>query len=309
MTRYRLINWILFLLLSLIWGSSFILMKNSKEQLSGPQIAALRIFSAGVALLPFSIVHLRKVSWRNIPMIIVAGVTGNLLPAFLYAMAIAKNIDSSLASILNSLTPIFVVIIAIAIFRDKIRTQKIIGVLVGFVGLALLFVFWKGINFEHFKYASFILLATVLYGININLVAHFLKAINPLHVATISLAFMTIPTSIILWQQDFFRLPFSDSAVQRAIIDAIVLGIAGSAIATAIFYMLIKRAGGLFASLVTYGVPFVGIFWGILDNEPVTVIEIGCLGIILLGVYLVNRPEKKENDPKVSKMELANKTI
>jgi drug/metabolite transporter (DMT)-like permease len=262
-------------------------MKHSKEQLSGPQIAALRIFSAGVVLLPFSIVHLRKVSWRNIPMIIVAGVTGNLLPAFLYAMAIAKNIDSSLASILNSLTPIFVVIIAIAVFRDKIRTQKIIGVLVGFVGLALLFIFWKGINFENFKYASFILLATVLYGININLVAHFLKAINPVRVATISLAFMTIPTSIILWRQDFLQLPFSDSAVQRAIIDATVLGIAGSAIATAIFYLLIKRAGGLFASLVTYGVPFVGIFWGILDNEPVTEMEIGCLGIILLLVYIV----------------------
>src|SRR5262249_5998145 len=115
MTKHTLINWILFLLLSVIWGSSFILMKHSKEQLSGPQIAALRIFSAGVVLLPFSIVHLRRVSWRNIPMIIVAGVTGNLLPAFLFAMAIAKNIDSSLASILNSLTPIFVVIIAIAV--------------------------------------------------------------------------------------------------------------------------------------------------------------------------------------------------
>jgi drug/metabolite transporter (DMT)-like permease len=284
-------------------------MKHSKEQLSGPQIAALRIFSAGVVLLPFSIVHLRKISWRNIPLIIVAGVTGNLLPAFLYATAIANNIDSSLASILNSLTPIFVVIFAIVVFRDKIRTQKIIGVFVGFAGLALLFVLWKGINFEHFKYASFILLATVLYGININLVAHFLKEINPLHVATISLAFMTIPTSVILWQKNFFQLAFSDSTVQRSIVDATVLGIAGSAIATAIFYLLIKRAGGLFASLVTYGVPFIGIFWGIMDNEPVTVIEIGCLGIILLGVYLVNRPEKKQNDPEVSKMQLADKTI
>jgi drug/metabolite transporter (DMT)-like permease len=284
-------------------------MKHSKEHLSGPQIAALRIFSAGVVLLPFSIVHLRKVSWRKFPMIIIAGVTGNLLPAFLYAMAIAKNIDSSLASILNSLTPIFVVIIAIAIFRDKIRTRKIIGVLIGFVGLALLFVFWKGINFEHFKYASLILLATVLYGVNINLVGHFLREINPLHVATVSLAFMTIPTSFILWQQNFFQLPFSEGTVQRAIIDATVLGIAGSAIATAIFYLLIKRAGGLFASLVTYGVPFVGIFWGVLDNEPITVMEIGCLGIILLGVYLVNRTDKSENHPEISAVGLAEKAI
>jgi drug/metabolite transporter (DMT)-like permease len=122
----KLVNWFLFLLLSIIWGSSFILMKHSKEQLSAPQIAALRIFSAGIVLLPFAIFHIRKVKQRKIFIVIISGITGNLLPAFLFASAIAKNIDSSLASILNSLTPLFVVIIAISIFRDKIRVQKII---------------------------------------------------------------------------------------------------------------------------------------------------------------------------------------
>ncbi len=305
----KLINWLLFLLLSIIWGSSFILMKHSKEELTASQIAALRIFSAGLILLPFAIVHLTKIPRKKILIVILSGITGNLLPAFLFASAIAKNIDSSLASILNSLTPLFVVLIAIGIFRDKIRIQKITGVLVGFLGLILLFLSWKGISFENFKYALLILLATVCYGINVNMVAHFLKEVNPLHIATISLAFMIIPAIFVLWQQNFLQLAFDESSVQWAVAEATLLGIVGSAIATAVFYILIKRAGGLFASLVTYGIPFIGIFWGIVDGEKITIKQVACLGIILFGVYLTGKADKKVSKPEVLLAELAEENL
>ena len=299
MLRHKLINWLLFLVLSIIWGSSFILMKHSKEELTAAQIAAIRIFSAGLAMLPFAVFHLTKIRKGKIFLIILSGITGNLLPAFFFASAIARNIDSSLASILNSLTPIFVVLIAVGIFKDKIKFQKILGVLVGFVGLSLLFLSWRCIGFEIFKFALLILLATVCYGINVNMVGHFLKQVNPLHIATISLAFMLIPTAFVLWQQDFLSLSFNESRVQWALVEATVLGIVGSALATGVFYVLIKRAGGLFASLVTYGIPVIGIGWGIIDGESITIKQIACLGIILFGVYLTSRPEKKENKPKV----------
>ena len=304
---YKLINWCIFLLLTIIWGSSFILMKHSKEELSASQIAALRIFSAGLVLLPFAIFHLKRIPRRKIFLVILSGITGNLIPAFLFAISISKNIDSSLASILNSLTPLFVVLIAIGIFRDKIKIQKIIGVLVGLAGLTLLFLTWKGISFENFKYASLILLATICYGINVNMVGHFLKELNPLHIATISLGFMTLPALYILWQQDFLQLAFNEYSVQWAIAEATILGVVGSAIATALFYILIKRAGGLFASLVTYGIPFIGIFWGILDGETMGIKQIACLGVILFGVYLANRPDKKEIKPDRSVSEIAEK--
>jgi len=295
----KFINWLLFLALSIIWGSSFILMKHSKEELSAPQIAALRIFTAGVIFLPLAVFHIAKIPRKKILIIILSGVTGNLLPAFLFASAIARNIDSSLAAILNSLTPIFVVLIALVIFRDKIKTQKIIGVLIGFVGLTLLFLLWKGVSFENFKYALLILLATVLYGVNVNVVGHFLKEIPSLYIATISLSFMIIPTTWVLWQENFLQLSFNESTVQWAIVEAAILGIVGSAIATALFYILIKRAGGVFASLVTYGVPFIGILWGMLDGEKITIKQVACLGIILFGVYLANLPDKKENKTDV----------
>jgi len=299
MQTKKLINWVLFIVLTIIWGSSFILMKHSKEELSASQIAALRIFSGGIILLPLAVVHLPRIPSKKILIIILSGITGNLLPAFLFASAIAKNIDSSLAAILNSFTPIFVVLIAIVIFRDKIKLQKIVGVIIGFVGLSLLFVLWKGVSFENFKYALLILLATVLYGVNINMVGHFLRDVPPLYIATISLAFMIIPTTWVLWQQNFLQLAFDETAVQWAIVETAILGVVGSAIATVLFYVLIKRAGGIFAALVTYGVPFIGILWGVLDGEKITIQQAGCLGIILSGVYLANLPDKKESKPNV----------
>jgi len=295
----KLINWLLFFILSIIWGSSFILMKHSKEELTASQIAALRIFSAAVVFLPLALFHIKRVPSKKIFIIILSGITGNLVPAFLFALAISKNIDSSLAAILNSFTPIFYVFIAIAIFRDKIKVQKIIGIVIGFAGLTLLFLLSKGISFENFKFALLILLATVLYGINVNMVGHFLKEIPSLYIATISLAFMIFPTAWILWQQDFLNLEFRENTVRLAIVEASILGIVGSAIATAIFYILIKRAGGIFASLVTYGVPFIGILWGILDGEKITIKQVACLAVILFGVYLSNLPDKKEGKTAV----------
>src|SRR6185369_8564347 len=169
----------------------------------------------------------------------------------------------------NSFTPVFVVIIAIIFFKDKISNAKLTGVLIGFIGVALLFYSWKGIGFENLGYASLILLATVFYGMNVNMVSHFLKDVNPIHVATVSIAFMIIPTAFILWQQDFLQLAFDEEKVQFAVLESTMLGIVGTAIATALFYVLIKRSGGLFASLVTYSIPIVGIILGIADGETV----------------------------------------
>ena len=291
----KIISWGIFILLCFIWGSSFILMKSSKEELTASQIGALRIFSAGLVFLPFAIFHITKIPRKKILLIILVGLFGNLFPAFLYAFAISKNIDSSLAGILNSLTPICVVVVGIFFFRDKIKIQKIIGVLVGFAGLLLLTLTQNNINFQNFGYSLLVVLATLFYGFNINMVAHFLKKENPVHVATVSIAFMLIPTAFVLWQQGFLQLDFSNHEVQWAVTASVFLGIVGSAIAMALFYILVKLSGGLFASLVTYGIPFVALFWGFIYGEGITLIEIGCLIIILLGVYLANQPDKIES--------------
>ncbi len=287
----KFISWAIFIILCFIWGSSFILMRYSKDDLSSPQIAAVRIFSAGLVFLPLAFFHLSKIPRQKIGMVILIGIVGNLIPAFLFAEAIARNIDSSLAGILNSLTPVCVALIAIIFFKDKIRTQKIVGVLVGFAGLILLTVTQGDISLANIGYSLLIVLGTISYGVNVNLVSHRLKGINPVHIATVSLAFLTIPTAFVLWQQGFLQLDFNNAKIRLAVIASASLGIVGSAIATALFYILVQKAGGLFASLVTYGIPFVALFWGFIYGEKITIIEIVCLGIILLGVYLANRKD------------------
>jgi drug/metabolite transporter (DMT)-like permease len=284
----RFISWALFTLLTFIWGSSFILMKIGYEALSPTQIAGVRIFSGGLVFIPFAIFHLTKVPGRKVPLLIVAGLTGNLIPAFLFTAAITK-LDSSLEGILNSLTPIWVVTIGILIYRDKIQTRKIIGVLVGFAGLVLLTLSQKEVSLDNLGYSSLVILATLCYGFNVQMVSHYLKGIPSFHIATISLALMTIPAGIVLWWNGFFGLDFSDSAVQWSTIASLMLGLAGSALGNVLFYGLVNRAGALFTSLVTYAIPFVALLWGVLDGELVTWKELVCLAIILSGVYLTNK--------------------
>ncbi|MCB0776278.1 MAG: DMT family transporter [Chitinophagaceae bacterium] len=289
-------KWFLFVILCFIWGSSFKLMRDGTASMTAAQVAALRIFSAGLVFVPFAFFHLRTIPKKKLGIVILSAVVGNLIPAFLFAAALTK-IDGSLGGILNSLTPICVVITGILLYRDKIKTQKILGVIIGFAGLALLILSpvitgEKSISFENPGHLLLIVAATFLYGINVNMVSHLLKGMNPVHVATVSLSFMTIPSLLALWQQNFLDLNFKSSETQYAVFAVIILGIFGSAIATVLFYMLVRRAGGLFASLVTYGIPFVALFWGVIDNEKIGLLQIICLFIILSGVYLANRPEK-----------------
>lgn len=284
----RFISWALFTLLTFIWGSSFILMKIGYQALSPTQIAGVRIFSGGLVFIPFAIFHLSKVPVKKLPLLIVAGLTGNFIPAFLFTAAITK-LDSSLEGILNSLTPIWVVTIGILVYRDKIQARKIIGVLIGFAGLVLLTLLQKEVSLDNLGYSSLVILATLCYGFNVQMVSHYLKGISSFHIATISLAMMAIPAGIVLWWNGFLQLDFSDPTVQWSTIAALLLGLGGSAIGNILFYALVNRAGALFTSLVTYGIPFVALLWGIQVGEPVTWREIVCLAIILSGVYLANK--------------------
>jgi drug/metabolite transporter (DMT)-like permease len=276
-------------------------MHDSQQGLNSIQIAAVRIFSAGLVFIPFAFFHFKSIPKNKLGLVILSAVVGNLLPAFLFAEAITK-LDSSLAGILNSLTPICVVIIGIFFFKDRIKSQKIWGVITGFIGLVLLTILpmiieKKMMSMENLGYTSLIVVATFLYGLNVNMVGHYLKGLNPVHIATVSLSVMTIPTGFILWYQGFHLLNFKSVNVQYSIWASVALGIAGSAIATALFYMLVKKAGMLFASLVTYGIPFIALFWGFIDKEKITWVQWLCLGIILFGVYLANMPDKKTAIP------------
>jgi len=287
MAKQNFTNWLLFIVLSLVWGSSFILMKTSAEHLNGLQIGAIRIFAAGISFLPWAIFHISKIPLRKIGIVALTGLFGNFLPALLFASAIKGNGESSLASILNSLTPLFVVVIGVLFFKSKVQGRKIAGVLIGFMGLVILSLLRGPVSANDYG-VLLILIATVGYGITVNLVGNYLKGMDGFKIASVSLAIMAIPAAMIMWQQNVFAIVRYDETARWSIAIACLLGLVGSAIATGLYYVLIQRAGGLFASLVTYAIPVVAMFWGLLADEHITAIQIACLAIILAGVYIAS---------------------
>jgi drug/metabolite transporter (DMT)-like permease len=289
MSKEKALNWGIFILLSVIWGSSFILMKKSTESLSGIQIGAVRVWAAGMVLLPFGIYNVSKIPGDKLHLIIITGLLGTFFPAFLFAVAIENNVNSSVAGILNSLTPLFVVLNGLLFFQAQVSRRKMMGVLIGLVGLVILSLTRGNLSFNELGYTLLILLGTLMYGLNVNIVSHKLKDIPPLRMASVSLSFIGILAGIICYQQNVFSMWQYDETSRFSILASSVLGIVGTAIATAVFYVLIKRAGGLFASLVTYGIPVISILWGVWDHENVTGLQVGCLGLILGGVYVANR--------------------
>ena len=284
-----MVKWSIFIVLSIIWGSSFKLMKYGMEALSPYQVASLRMISAGVILLPFAVTAIRRIPNNKIAMVILSGLLGSFFPSYLFCIAETK-IDSSLAGILNALTPLFTVLVGVGFFKIKVSRLRYIGVIVGFVGLALLFIAGGNITFTYLSYALLVLLATVFYGINVNMVGKYMNQIGSLNIASLAFGFLIIPSTVILWYTGFFNYPLLDKEIIMATGASVILGVFGTAIASVLFYVLVKRAGGLFASTVTYGIPFVAVFWGLLSGEFITLIQVGCLAIILAGVYLANKP-------------------
>lgn len=276
-------SWVLFFVLAVVWGSSFILMKEGAKNLSGWQIGAIRIFSAALVLLPFAVSSVRKLPVQKLPLIILTGILGNLFPAFLFGIAIQRQIQSSLAGILNSLTPLFVIILGALFFNKKVPAKKVAGVVVGLAGLVLLSLTKGPVTLSEVGFTLLILLATIFYGLNVNIITTYLQGINPLGMAAVSIASLLLPSLAILLLNP---VSFATAPERQSIFACVALGVLSSAMATALYYLLIKKAGGLFASLVTYAVPVVAIGWGLLFGEQVGPVQVGCLAIILVGVYL-----------------------
>ena len=263
-------------------------MKLGMQALTAYQVASIRILSAAIALLPFAYKAFRNVPKNKRGFVILSGLLGSFFPAFLYCIAETK-INSSLAAILNSLTPMFTIIVGVTFFKLTAGIYKILGVVTGFIGLLLLpFAAHEGISVGDLSYASLVLMATVCYACNVNMVSRYLQNTAAISVAAMSFAFLLLPALLILIFSGYFELPFTSEPVMHATLASCLLGVMGSAVATILFYMLVKRDGPLFASLVTYGIPVIAVIWGMLYGEQVTLAEIGCLLIILAGVYMVN---------------------
>jgi drug/metabolite transporter (DMT)-like permease len=264
-------------------------MKLGLRGLSAVQVASLRIIFSALFLIPLSVISFSTLPKNKWFPVFFSGLLGSLLPAYLFCIA-EQGIDSALAGTLNSLTPIFVIITGALFFGIKASSNKISGILIALTGSFLLFLSQPA-NSEHqnLLYVGYVLIATFCYGLNVNLVHKYLHGVPSLQIAALALTLNAIPATIVLAASGYFSSDFSEVEFIKANAYAALLGIAGTAIASVIFYKLIKTAGVVFASLVTYGIPFVACMWGLFLGEEIGWKQWGSLVVMLSGVYLANR--------------------
>lgn len=275
--------------LAIIWGSSFILIKKGLLAYSPVQVGTLRIIFACIVLLPIAVKNFKNLFPSNWKKLLVLGTIANLAPAILFALA-ETNLSSSLAGMLNSLTPIFTIIIGVLFYRVKINLILAIGLSLGLIGSVILSLVGAGGELGTFNiYALFVIAATILYGIAGHLIKKYVGKIDP--VVLVSLTMLAVgPFSLIaLLTTDFIHHTISHPDAIFSISSIFILGAIGTAFALAIFNKLIKMTNAVFASSVTYLIPIAAIAWGIIDNEALFPLHFVGMGIIILGIFLINK--------------------
>ncbi len=295
----RIIAWTILLTLVLIWGSSFILIKRGLEVFNFVEVGALRISIAFLFLFPLAMIKIRKINHKDLLYVFLVGLIGNGFPAFLFARA-QTGIDSNLAGILNSLTPLFTLVIAVSFFRFRVHWLNITGIFIALAGAVGLTSISGGndLNFN-IRYAVYVLLATICYATSVNLIKYKLEKLDIVTITSLSFFIVGIPVLIYL----LIATPFLNEVTTNpeffiGFFYIAILGILGTALAMLAFNRLIKISDPVFASSVTYMIPIMAVIWGIVDGETFEVIYLLWIFLILSGVYLVNRKFFRKNHPK-----------
>jgi drug/metabolite transporter (DMT)-like permease len=279
------LKWVYLLVLALIWGSSFILIKKGLVGLTAFQLGSLRIIFAALFLLLIGFKSLIKIPSHQWKYIALTSIFGTFVPAYLFAIA-ETQIDSSITAILNSLTPLNTLILGAAFFGITFRRSQIWGVVIGLLG-SMLLVFNGAVNHpeQNYYYAILVLIASICYAVNVNLIKKYLSDLTPLSITTGNFLILLFPALTILFFSGFFDVVQVEK-VQHSLLFILILGVVGTGIANVIFFKLIQISSPVFATSVTYLIPVVAFFWGLLDHEMLTFVQgIGAF-VILIGVYL-----------------------
>ncbi|MEQ8324824.1 MAG: DMT family transporter [Vicingaceae bacterium] len=276
------------LLLAFIWGSSFILMKIGLREIPFQELGALRMIIAFLSLTPLGFNAWKRIDKKLWKYLLVVGLCGSGIPAFLFALAQTK-INSSLAGMLNSLVPLFTLLFGLVFFKIKSKTIHIVGVLTGLAG-ALFLLYKPGMSLNEISvYGLLVVGATICYSISVNVIKKYLSSLSSTVITSASLLFVGPICGIYLLTTDFAQRFSFETDFLISIGAIVVLSVFATGLAVIIFNMLIKRVSALYASSVTYLIPVVAIFWGLLDGEMIEATQFMGMGAILTGIYLINK--------------------
>lgn len=283
------IAWALLILLTVVWGSSFILIKKGLTIYSASQVASIRIISASLFMVPFAFSWIKRIPRKFIGLIFISGLIGSFVPAFLFSTA-QTQIDSAVTGMINSLTPVFVLLIGAVFYRQKITILIALGLLFAVTGTILLMFFSSDVDHKFNLFALFVVAATIMYGVNVNILKFNLSEFNAVAISSISILLIGPLAAIQLFTfSDFaYRLSHHEGA-GLALGYLSILGIVGTSLALMLFNILIKRTTPLFSSSVTYLIPIVAVFWGLIDGEKLLFGHYASMCLIIFGVFVANR--------------------
>jgi drug/metabolite transporter (DMT)-like permease len=272
-------------LLAIIWGSSFILMKEGLKFYSSYQIAAMRISFSGLALIPF-------VNWKKLDIkrsdykyFIISGFLGSAIPAFLFPLA-QTRISSSLAGAINGLTPLFALIVGVIFLGVKFSRLKAFGVIFGLIG-AVFLIIGQDIQFE-FRHVMMAIVATLCYGINVNIIKQKLDSYPPLLVAALPLAIISVAGFAVLGYLGL-NINVNDMQFIYSFSATLLLAFIGTSISLIMFNKLIQQTNTVFATSVTYLIPIVALFWGLFDHEQILYNHFIGLVFILGAIWMIRK--------------------
>ena len=282
-------KWLYLSVLSIVWGSSFILMKKALIGLTPIQMGALRILIAGLFLLLIGFKSLKKIQKKHYKHIVTTSLLGTFFPVFLFAYAV-KGIDSSIASILNSLTPFNTFIFGALAFGFTFKKKQLLGIFIGLVGTIILILEGSDLNpNQNYWFSILVVIASIGYALNVNIVKKYLYNLNALSIVAGNFLLLVVPAFVVLFFTDFFNtLEFTQTRL-TSLGYITILAVFGTGIAKIFYNKMVHLASPIFASSVTYLIPIVAVFWGIFDGEKLSLIQLFAGVIILLGVYLVNK--------------------
>ena len=282
-------KWYLLGFLGCVWGSSFILMQLGLQGVNSIQLGSLRILFAALFLMIVGFKQIAKIPLYKWKYIALTSVFGTFVPAYLFAIALSK-IDGSVSAILNSLTPLNTLLVGLFFFGLDVQRRQIFGVIIGFVGCVLLVLFGDGENTtENYYYAILIVIASIFYGINVNLIKKYLSDLKPLVISTGNFVVMFVPALLVLYFSGFFDIVHQEK-VQTSLGFIVVLGIVGTGFSNILFFKLIQLSSPVFASSVTYIIPVVAIMLGYLFmNETLSIVQVIGALVVLVGVYFSSR--------------------
>ena len=279
------LKWVILFVLALIWGSSFILIKKGLIGLNPFQLGSLRIIFCAVFLLIVGFKSLASIPLHQWKYIALTSLFGTFIPAYFFAIAETK-VSSSICSILNSLTPLNTLILGSIVFGLNFRRNQFMGIVIGLIGTTILIFTGKAESIsEDNTYAIFVIIATVCYATNVNLIKKYLSDIKPLSITTGNFLVLLFPAFIVLFFSGFFEVIAAES-VQYSVFYIVILGVVGTGIANILFFKTIQISSPVFATSVTYLIPIVAFSWGLLDNEMLTPVQFLGAFIVLVGVYL-----------------------